>query len=76
MKVFLFVLLGLVAGAIVGGLHGLGAGLLGTSAFNTTCFEGYCAMLVLFRVRAGGIVLGALAGAILLGWWAAHRRRT
>jgi hypothetical protein len=55
--------LGLIAGAIAGGLAGLGSGLAWTSLAGTSGFEGYSGFVVAYWML-GGIIAGALAGAI------------
>lgn len=57
---------GFVLGVFVGGALGVGAGLLWTSVFQTSCFEGYCGMLVFFTFMPLGAILGGLVGAVLL----------
>jgi hypothetical protein len=75
MRILLFALLGLIGGAIAGGVIGVGAGLAWTTVFQTTCFEGYCAMLVFFAFLPGGAAIGAIVGAAVLGSMAARRAR-
>jgi hypothetical protein len=75
MRILLFALLGLVGGAIAGGIIGVGAGFAWTTVFQTSCFEGYCAMLVFFAFLPGGAAIGALVGAAMLGSMAARRAR-
>jgi hypothetical protein len=75
MRILLFALLGLVGGAIAGGIIGVGAGLAWTTIFHTSCFEGYCAMLVFFAFLPGGAAIGAIVGAAVLGSMAAGRAR-
>ena len=57
---------GLVLGALVGAALGVGVGLLWTYLFHTSCFEGYCGMLVFFSFMPIGAILGAIAGATAL----------
>jgi hypothetical protein len=57
---------GFVLGVFVGGAIGVGAGLLWTHVFQTSCFEGYCGMLVFFSFMPIGAILGGIAGAVLL----------
>jgi hypothetical protein len=75
MRILLFALLGLVGGAIAGGIIGVGAGLAWTTIFRTSCFEGYCAMLMFFAFLPGGAAIGAIVGAAVLGSMAAGRAR-
>jgi hypothetical protein len=67
MKVVL-VLVGLFLGAIVGGVIGVCAGLIWTSVFHTSSFEGYSGMLVFLTFMPIGIIAGALVGAVGLGF--------
>lgn len=62
---------GLILGALVGGALGVGAGLLWTHVFETSCFDGYCGMLAFFSFMPIGAVLGAPAGAVGLARLAA-----
>jgi hypothetical protein len=75
MRVLLFALLGLIGGALAGGIVGIAAGLAWTTLFHTSCFEGYCAMLVFFAFLPGGAAIGAIVGAAVLGSMAAGRQR-
>ncbi len=59
---------GFFLGALVGGALGVGAGLAWTNVFRTSCFEGYCAMLVFFTFMPIGAIGGAIAGAVTLGY--------
>jgi hypothetical protein len=56
-------LVGLFLGAIAGGAIGVGAGLLWTTVFHTSDFEGYSGMLVFSAFMPIGIVVGAVLGA-------------
>ena len=67
MKVVLFIFLGLLLGAIVGGTLGVVAGLIWTEVFNTTNREGQAGMLVFFGFMPIGIVVGAIGCAVWLG---------
>jgi hypothetical protein len=67
MKVALFIFLGLLLGAIVGGTLGVAAGLIWTEVFNTTSREGQAGMLVFFGFMPIGIVVGAIGCAVWLG---------
>lgn len=71
MKVML-AFVGLFLGAIAGGVIGVGAGFLWTSVFHTSDFEGYSGMLVFFTFMPIGIIVGAVAGAVGLGYLAAR----
>jgi len=66
-------MLGLVIGGALGFGIGLGVGIAISEATNMSCFEGACGFFVFF-VGLGGIVVGAVAGAIL-GVWLVNRRR-
>jgi len=57
---------GFLLGAVVGAALGVGAGILWISVFQTSCFEGYCGMLVSFSFMPMGAFLGGLVGGILL----------
>jgi hypothetical protein len=57
---------GFFLGALVGGALGVGAGLLWTEIFHTSCFEGYCGMLVFFAFMPIGAIVGGAAGALAL----------
>jgi hypothetical protein len=59
-----FGLLGLVAGAVIGGGLGLGGGLAWTELMQTSSFEGYSGYVVVFWILAG-ILLGGAGGLIL-----------
>jgi hypothetical protein len=63
MKIVGLALLGLVFGLIAGGAIRVGLGLIWTTIFQTSCFEGYCGMLVFFTFMPIGSILGGLAGA-------------
>jgi len=54
MKVFVLAIVGLFLGALAGAAVGVGLGMLWTTAFNTSGFEGYSSMLVFFWVHAHG----------------------
>jgi hypothetical protein len=72
MKIVFLALVGLVFGAIVGGVIGVGAGLIWTTVFHTSDFEGYSGMLVFEAFMPVGILLGALGGAAGLGYLASR----
>ena len=67
MKVALLAVLSLLVGAIAGGLIGIGAGMLWVEVAHTSNFEGASGMLVFFGFMPAGVVIGAIAGLILLG---------
>jgi hypothetical protein len=73
-KVALLGLVGLILGAIAGGVIGVGAGLIWTTVFQTSSFEGYSGMLVFFTFMPVGIILGGLIGAVGLAVVAARDR--
>ena len=56
--------IGLVLGAIVGAIAGVALGYAWTKAFDTSCFEGYCGMLVFFTFMPIGALAGAGLGAV------------
>jgi hypothetical protein len=72
MKIVLLGLVGLILGAIVGGIVGVGLGFIWINVFQTSSFEGYSGMLVFFTFMPIGIILGALAGAVGLGYAASR----
>jgi hypothetical protein len=72
MKVVMLGLVGLFFGAIFGGAIGTGLGLLWTSVFHTSSFEGYSGMLVFYTFMPIGIIVGALSGAVGLGFLASR----
>jgi hypothetical protein len=72
MKVAMLALVGLFLGAILGGVIGVGLGFLWTTVFHTSDFEGYSGMLVFFTFMPLGIILGALIGAVGLGYVASR----
>lgn len=72
MKIALFVLLGLVLGAVGGAALGIGAGLAWVEIFKTTSFEGYSGMLVFFTFMPVGAIMGGLGCAVLFGLMAAR----
>ena len=72
MKIALFVLLGLLLGAIGGAALGIGAGLAWIEIFKTSDFEGYSGMLVFFSFMPAGAMIGALGGATWFGVLAAR----
>jgi len=71
-KVALVGCLGLVLGALVGGLVGIGLGLAWTKVFDTSSFEGYSGMLVFFTFMPIGAIVGAIAGGVGLGYAASR----
>jgi hypothetical protein len=72
MKIVGLVLLGLVFGMIAGAAIGVGLGLVWTTLFQTSCFEGYCGLLVFLTFMPIGSILGGLTGAVWLGTLAAR----
>jgi hypothetical protein len=72
MKMVTVGFVGLITGAIVGGVIGVGLGLIWVSVFKTTSFEGYSGMLVFYTFMPIEILLGACLGAIGLGMLAAR----
>jgi hypothetical protein len=72
MKVAMLALVGLVLGALLGGVIGVGLGFVWTTVFHTSDFEGYSGMLVFFTFMPIGMMLGALAGAVGLGYVASR----
>lgn len=74
MKVALLALVGLFLGAVFGGVIGVGCGLIWTTVFHTSSFEGYSGMLVFVTFMPIGIIGGGLIGAVGLGLVGARRR--
>lgn len=72
MKVGVLGCVGLILGAVVGGIIGVGCGLVWTTAFHTSSFEGYSGMLVFFTFMPIGAIVGALIGAVGLGFLASR----
>lgn len=72
MKIFWLALFGFIFGAFAGGIIGTGLGLIWTSIFQTSCFEGYCGMLVFYAFMPIGVIGGGLIGAVVLGYFAAR----
>jgi hypothetical protein len=72
MKVVMLALIGLFLGAIAGGVIGVGTGMIWTTVFHTSDFEGYSGMLVFFTFMPIGTILGALIGAVGLGYVASR----
>jgi hypothetical protein len=70
MKVVMVGFVGLLLGAVVGGIVGVGLGLIWVDLFHTSSFEGYSGMLVFYSFMPLGIILGALTGAVGLGFLA------
>lgn len=73
MKIVLVGFVGLILGAIVGGVVGIGFGLVWIDLFHTSSFEGYSGMLVFYSFMPIGIIVGALTGAIGLGILASRK---
>ena len=68
--------IGFVLGAILGGAFGIGVGLAWTNLVQTSCFEGYCGMLVFFAFMPIGAILGGAVGAIWLAVATGRRPKT
>jgi hypothetical protein len=71
-KIVMLGLVGLILGAMAGGVIGVICGLIWTDVFQTSSFEGYSGMLVFFSFMPIGAILGGLAGALGLGYLAAR----
>jgi hypothetical protein len=71
-KIGCLAVVGLLLGGLIGGVLGVGAGLIWTSVFHTTGFEGYSGMLVFQSFMPVGIILGAMIGAAGLGYLASR----
>ena len=74
MKIVLFGLIGLLLGAVAGGVIGVGLGFAWVSLFHTSSFEGYSGMLIFFTFMPIGFFVGGLGGCIGFGILAARRR--
>jgi hypothetical protein len=72
MKIVMLGLIGLFLGAIAGGVIGIGLGMLWINVFHTSDFEGYSGMLVFYSFMPIGIIVGALTGAVGLGFVASR----
>jgi hypothetical protein len=72
MKIVMLGFVGLILGALVGGVAGTGLGFVWTSVFQTSSFEGYSGMLVFYTFMPIGIIAGALIGAVGLGFVASR----
>ena len=55
--------IGFVLGALIGAALGVGIGFGWIDLMQTSCFEGYCGMLVFFTFMPIGIIVGAVLGA-------------
>jgi hypothetical protein len=73
MRIFCMGLLGLILGGGAGVLLGGGLGLIWISVFQTSCFEGLCGYVV-FYSGLFGLPLGAVIGAVGLGYIASRRK--
>jgi hypothetical protein len=71
-KIVLLGFVGLILGALVGGVVGVVLGFVWTAVFHTSSFEGYSGMLVFYTFTPLGIILGALIGAVGLGFLASR----
>jgi hypothetical protein len=67
MKIATLGCLGLLLGAVLGGVIGVGLGFAWTAIFHTTSFEGYSGMLIFFTFMPIGAIVGGIAGAVGLG---------
>jgi hypothetical protein len=63
----LLAFVGLIFGAILGAIVGVGLGFAYTKIFNVSDFEGYSGMLVFLTFMPLGAIVGGIGGAILLG---------
>jgi hypothetical protein len=72
-KIVVLGLIGLILGAVVGGIVGVTAGFVWIQVFHTSSFEGYSGMLVFYSFMPAGIIIGGLLGAVGLGWLAAGK---
>jgi hypothetical protein len=76
MKIVLFALLGLIIGGIVGAFVGMSLGLTWMQFFDLGCAEidAACFTIAYLGFAFGGILLGAIVGAVWLAILAARRR--
>jgi hypothetical protein len=63
----LLAIVGLIFGAVLGAMVGVGLGFAYTKIFNVSDFEGYSGMLVFFTFMPLGAIVGGIGGAVLLG---------
>jgi hypothetical protein len=71
-KIVVLGLVGLILGAMAGGVIGVICSLIWTDVFQTSAFEGYSGMLVFFTFMPIGAILAGLAGALGLGYLASR----
>ena len=64
---------GLFLGAPVGLVAGVVIGVIANQVFDVSCFEGYCAYLVVLTYAPLGLIFGALAG-IALGLYLGRKK--
>jgi len=69
-----FACLGLLGGAIAGGMSGFLAGLGFTTLSGTSDFEGYSGFVIVYW-SLGGLFLGAIAGMVIGLRFGGRRRR-
>jgi hypothetical protein len=72
MKIGCLAVVGLLLGALAGGVIGVAAGFAWTKLAHTSDFEGYSGMLVFESFMPVGILLGAALGAVGLGYLASR----
>jgi hypothetical protein len=71
-KIVLLGFVGLILGALAGGVIGVILGFVWITVFHTSSFEGYSGMLVFYTFMPIGIIIGALIGAVGLGFLASR----
>jgi hypothetical protein len=71
-KIVLLGFVGLILGALAGGVIGVILGFIWTDLFHTSSFEGYSGMLVFYTFMPIGIIAGAMIGAVGLGFLASR----
>jgi hypothetical protein len=71
-KIVLLGFVGLILGALAGGVIGVILGFIWIDVFHTSSFEGYSGMLVFYTFMPIGIIAGALIGAVGLGFLASR----
>ena len=74
MKAFFLVVLGTIAGLVLGAATGIAIGIAWVNIAHVSDFEGKSAMLVFFAFAPAGSILGGLAAAIWAGILASKSR--
>jgi hypothetical protein len=74
LRLAMLALIGLLLGAIAGGVIGIGCGLVFTSVFPTRPSDADSGLLIFLTFLPIGVVSGAISGAIGLGIGGLHSR--